>query len=126
MRPPPLALLLLLLQGIQNAVAANAVRRTPEQLARALAAALAEVEELRGRTRGGQQQEQSGGQQEGGIGASGAPAVALSAGGGQAAQGGKSGGGTGSRGKQRWLLVVAPQLAGLYLYFEAVQRLGCA
>ena len=113
-----------LLQGIQNAVVANAVRCTPEQLAKALAAALAEVEELRGRQRGQLEQGQEQPSGEGGIGASSeVPAVAVSAGGEQA-RGGKGGGG-GGRGK-RWLLVVALQLAGLSMYFGAVQQLGCA
>lgn len=95
-------------KGIQNSVQANVVRRTPEQLAKALAAAQAELEALRA---------QLGGAQGGG---STCATAAAGGGGGAVARRRMSAG-------RRWALVGALQLAGLAAYFSAAELLvGCA
>ena len=100
-------------QGIQNSVQANVVRRTPEQLAKALAAAQAELEALRAQLGGAQ------GGSGGTCAAAAAVANSSSGGGGVVAQRRMSAG-------RRWALVGALQLAGLAAYFSATELLGCA
>lgn len=93
------------MQGIQNSVAVNAVKRTPEQLAKALAVAQAEVEALK---------ERVGQLQGGGGGGTCVSAAALDCGRARMSSG------------RRWALVGTLQLAGLAAYFAAAARLGCA
>lgn len=109
-------------KGIQNSVQANAVRRTPEQLAKALAAAQAEVEALKAqvdRLQGGGKASSS--SSSGGA----ADSTCYSSGGagGALAGGGRKGGMSPGR---KWALVGTLQLAGLAAYFTAVEVLGCA
>ncbi|PSC72198.1 DNA polymerase I chloroplastic mitochondrial [Micractinium conductrix] len=97
-------------KGIQNSVAANAVKRTPEQMAKALAAAQAEADALR------------------------VQLAALQVGGGAgSAAGGSSCAAAAAAGERRgmpagrkWALVGALQLAGLLAYWHAAEALGCA
>ena len=104
-------------QGIQNSVQANAVRRTPEQLAKALAAAQAEVEALKAQV----EQLQGGSASSGGAGSCTNNSACCSGGG---AGAGRKGGSMSPSGK--WLLVGTLQLAGLAAYFAASEVLGCA
>lgn len=100
------------MQGIQNSVQANAAKRTPEQLGRALAAAQGEVEALRqrlGRLEGG-------GRGIGGGSAAGGEVEAACTPAGRARRSGAG----------KWALVCALQLTGLLAYFAAAERLGCA
>lgn len=101
---------LLELQGIQNSVQVNAVKRTPEQLGRALAAAQAEVDALKVQV----------GQLQGGNGTSGGASGSC------AAEAAAAGGRQGMGGARKWALVGALQLAGLAAYFAAADMLGCA
>lgn len=102
--------LLPLLQGIQNNPLANAVQRTPEQLAKALAAAQAELESLKAQL--GAVQLQGGGSS---AGCTGPATVAAGAVGRRRMSGGR-----------KWALVGALQLAGIAAYFSAAELLGCA
>ena len=97
-------------QGIQNSVQANAVKRTPEQLGRALATAQAEVDALK---------KQVGQLQGGGSTPDGGTAGSCAA---EAAAGSRQRMG----GAGKWALVGALQLAGLAAYFAAADMLGCA
>ena len=119
---PGFAVLLFSAQGIQNSVQANAVRRTPEQLAKALAAAQAEEEALNA-----QVDRLPGDGKASGGGASGraADSSCCSSGGagGVMAGGARKGGMSPGR---KWALVGTLQLAGLAAYFAAVEVLGCA
>ena len=113
---------LLLAQGIQNSVQANAVRRTPEQLAKALAAAQAEVETLKAQV----DRLQGGSNASKGSSGSGATESSCCGSGGASssmASGRRKGGMSPGR---KWALVGTLQLAGLAAYFAAVEVLGCA
>ncbi|KAI7845148.1 hypothetical protein COHA_001193 [Chlorella ohadii] len=109
-------------KGIQNSVQANAVRRTPEQLAKALAAAQAEVEALKAQV----DRLQGGSNTSGGSSGSGAAQSSCCGSGGASSSmaGGRRKGGM-SPGR-KWALVGTLQLAGLAAYFAAVEVLGCA
>lgn len=99
---------------------ANAVKRTPEQLGKALAAAQAEVEALKqrlalpgsGAGSSGDTPSGTGGLQNSIDSSSGPlqPGRALGL----------------ARGVHKWVLVGALQLAGLVAYFAAAELLGCA
>lgn len=119
---PGFAVLLFSAQGIQNSVQANAVRRTPEQLAKALAAAQAEVEALKAQV----DRLQGGSNTSGGSSGSGAAQSSCCGSGGASSSmaGGRRKGGM-SPGR-KWALVGTLQLAGLAAYFAAVEVLGCA
>lgn len=104
-------------QGIQNSVQANAVKRSPEQLAKALAAAQAELEALRGQL--GDAQGSSGGQ------ASTAPAVGGAPGCSCRLQAVGSAGLSRMSSVRKWAVVGMLQLAGLIAYWRAAAELGC-
>ncbi|KAL4452306.1 hypothetical protein ABPG75_007968 [Micractinium tetrahymenae] len=106
-------------KGIQNSVQANAARRTPEQLAKALAAAQAELEALKQQL--GQAQDSTGGKASSKAAGSSAAASGCGM---QAAAVGAWRGGMGSM--RKWALVGALQLAGLVAYWQAAAGLGCA
>ncbi|PRW56939.1 kinesin [Chlorella sorokiniana] len=109
-------------KGIQNSVQANAVRRTPEQLAKALAAAQAEVEALKAQV----DRLQGGGSNSGGsTGKVAADSSCCSSGGAGGGLADKQRRGGMSPGR-KWALVGSLQLAGLAAYFAAVEVLGCA
>jgi hypothetical protein len=101
-------------------VQANAVKRTPEQLGRALAAALAEVDALK--KQAGQLQ---GGSSSPGGGTGGSSTAGGGTGGSCAAEA-AGGSRQGMGGARKWALVGALQLAGLAAYFAAADLLGCA
>ncbi len=96
---------------------ANAAKRTPEQLARALAAANAELEALREQL--GMAQDISEAQTSGSATASGAAGDSC------AAQGARGAGRSRMSSARNWALVGALQLAGLVAYWRAAAELGC-
>jgi hypothetical protein len=101
-------------------VQANVAKRTPEQLGRALAAALAELDALKkqaGLLQGGSSSP------DGGIGGSGTAGGGT---GGSCAAEAAGGSRPGMGGARKWALVGALQLAGLAAYFASADMLGCA
>lgn len=95
---------------------ANAAKRTPEQLAKALAAAQAELEALR------LQLDQAAGGSDGQVGTA---ATVCTAGGSRGAQLAEGALRYRMSGARKWALVGALQLAGLMAYWRAAAELGC-
>ena len=110
------------MQGIQNSVQANTVRRSPEQLAKALAAAQAEVEALKAQVDRLQGGSNTGGGSNGGRAAD--SSCCSSGNTGSSMVGGRRQ--VGMSPGRKWALVGTLQLAGLAAYFAAVEVLGCA
>lgn len=96
---------------------ANAAKRTPEQLARALAAAIAELEALREQL--GMAQGISEAQTSGTATTSGAAGDSC------AVQGAGGAGQSRMSSAHKWALVGALQLAGLLAYWRAAAEIGC-